>query len=89
VRFAIAFVALARGEADAALRAADTALALRARYPEARLVRADALARLGRDGEMRRELDRFLDEAPATMTAERARAERMLRAPRDAMMVIQ
>ena len=39
------------------LRAADAALALRPRYPEARLVRADALSQLGRDDEMRRELE--------------------------------
>jgi len=80
VHFAVAFVALARGQADAALRAADTALGLRFRYPEARLVRADALDRLGRDGEMRRELKRFLAEAPPTMAAERTRVEGVLRA---------
>jgi regulator of sirC expression with transglutaminase-like and TPR domain len=80
VHFAIAFVALARDQPEAAVRAADAALALRPRYPEARLVRADALSRLGRDAEMRRELDRFLDEAPPSMAAERARAERTLRA---------
>jgi len=80
VQFAAAFVALARDQPDAALRAADAALALRARYPEARLVRAEALSRLGRAAEMRRELDRFLAEAPPEMAAERARAERALRA---------
>jgi tetratricopeptide (TPR) repeat protein len=78
VCFAIAFVALARDQPDGALRAADEALALRGRYPEARLARAEALSRLGRDAEMRRELGRFLDEAPAAMAAERARATRML-----------
>jgi len=52
---------------------------LRRRYPEARLVRAEVLSRLGRDVEMRRELDRFLAEAPPALAAERARAERMLR----------
>jgi regulator of sirC expression with transglutaminase-like and TPR domain len=80
VHFATAYVALARGEWQAAVRAADAALALRPRYPEARLVRADALARLGREDEVRRELDRFLAEAPATMAAERARAQRRLSA---------
>ena len=80
VHFAAAFVALARGDREAALRAADAALALRAHYPEARLVRADALSRLGRDGEMRRELERFLAQAPPAMAAERGRAERTLRA---------
>ena len=58
--------------------AADAALALRTPYPEARLVRADALARLGREDEVRRELDRFLAEAPPALAAERARAERRL-----------
>jgi regulator of sirC expression with transglutaminase-like and TPR domain len=80
VHFAIAFVALARGERAGALRAADAALALRPRYPEARLVRADALSQLGREDQMRRELARFLAEAPPAMAAERARAERRLRA---------
>jgi tetratricopeptide (TPR) repeat protein len=80
VHFAMAFVALARGDREAAVRAADAALALRAQYPEARLVRADALSRLGRDAEMRRELERFLAQAPPAMAAERGRAERMLRA---------
>ena len=78
VHFAAAYVALARGQNDAALYAADAALALRRRYPEARLVRAEVLSRLGRDVEMRRELDRFLAEAPPALAAERARAERML-----------
>jgi len=80
VHFVAAFVALARGEWRAAVRAADAALALRPRYPEARLVRADALGRLGREDEVRRELDRFLAEAPPGMAAERARAERRLSA---------
>ena len=65
----------ARGDRETALRAADAALALRARYPEARLVRADALSRLGRDAEMRRELERFLAEAPPAM-ARRTRPRR-------------
>src|SRR5262249_11266604 len=81
VRFAIAYVALAQDQPESALHAADAARALRPRYPEARLVRAEALSRLGRDAEMRRELGRFLDEAPPAMAAERARAERTLRAP--------
>jgi len=80
VHFAAAFVALARNEREAALRDADAALTLRALYPEARLVRAEALRRLGRDVEMRHELSLFLAEAPPRMAAERARAERTLRA---------
>jgi len=79
VRFALAFVALRRGQGQLALRAADDALALRHRFPEARLVRAEALLRIGRPGEARQELVRFLRETPAEMLAsERARVERLL-----------
>ena len=78
VRFAIAFVALRRAQVPAALRAADAALALRAAYPEARLVRAEALLRLRRPGEARRELERFLADAPDTMRADRARVRALL-----------
>jgi len=78
VRFALAFVALERGDPAAAVRAADDALVLREHYPEARLVRAEALVRLARAEEARRELRRFLDEAPPTMVAERSRALQFL-----------
>jgi hypothetical protein len=47
-------------------------------YPEARLLRAEALLRLARAAEARRELARFLDEAPPTMVAERAQAAQAL-----------
>ena len=56
----------------------DDALALRAHYPEARLIRAEALLRLSRGEEARRELGKFLGEAPPTMVAERAQAARTL-----------
>ena len=79
VRFALAFVALARDEPETAARAADEALALRRPYPEARLVRAEALLRGGHDAEARPELERFLGEAPARMASERARAQEILR----------
>ena len=72
VRFVMAFVALNRGQTEAAVQDADDALALRAHYPEARLLRAEALLRLASADEARRELARFLDEAPPTMVAERA-----------------
>jgi predicted Zn-dependent protease len=79
----MAFVALGRGQAEAAIHDADDALALRAHYPEARLIRAEALLRLTRPEEARRELARFLDEAPPTMVAERAQAAQTLaRVPR-------
>jgi predicted Zn-dependent protease len=74
----MAFVALSRGQAEAAVQDADDALSLRGRYPEARLVRAEALLRLARGEEARRELARFLDEAPPTMMAERAQAAQTL-----------
>jgi tetratricopeptide (TPR) repeat protein len=82
VRFLVAYAALARGRFAAAETAAADALALRARYPEARLVRGEALARQGRADEARRELERFLAEAPPELAVERARVEAFLRAPR-------
>ena len=78
----MAYAALARGRFAAAAAAAGEALELRARYPEARLVRAEALARQGRDAEARGALERFLADAPPELAAERARAEAFLRRPR-------
>lgn len=74
----MAFVALNRGQPEAAMHDSDDALALRPHYPEARLLRAEALLRLARTAEARRELARFLDEAPPTMVAERAQAAQAL-----------
>jgi predicted Zn-dependent protease len=74
----MAFVALGNGQAEAAIEDADAALALRPHYPEARLVRAEALLRLSRPSDARLELRRFLDEAPPTMMAERAHAQQTL-----------
>jgi tetratricopeptide (TPR) repeat protein len=79
VRFLVAYAALARDRLREALDAAGEALALRSPYPEARLLRAEALARDGRALDARRELEAFLREAPAEMAGERARAERFLR----------
>jgi Flp pilus assembly protein TadD len=79
VRFALAFVALARGEPTRAEASAKVALELRKPYPEARLVHAEALARLGRDADARRTLEQFLDEAPEHMAAERERVRALLR----------
>ena len=45
-------------------------------------MRAEALARRGRDGEARRDLEGFLSEAPPELSAERARAEAFLRKAR-------
>src|SRR4029078_1086010 len=69
VPFAAAFVALARGRADEAVRLARAALALRVRYPEARLVLAEGLARLARDQEARREFERVPAHDPAGAAA--------------------
>ena len=75
VRFVMAFVALNRGQAEAAVRDADDALALRAHYPEARLIRAEALLRLARADEARREL-RAIPRRGAADDGGRARAGR-------------
>jgi tetratricopeptide (TPR) repeat protein len=78
VPFVRAFVALRRERIEEAVAAARRALALRARYPEARLVLAEALLRSGRTGEGKRELGRFIAEAPAHLEAERQIAARYL-----------
>jgi tetratricopeptide (TPR) repeat protein len=82
VRFLVAYAALLRERYAVAVAAADDALTLRPRYPEARLVRGEALARLGRASDARRELERFLSEAPPELAAERARVEAFLRESR-------
>ena len=78
VRFVMAYVALSRGQPEAALRDADDALALRAHYPEARLVRAEALAATGarRGGPSR--AGTVPRRGAPTMVAERAQAARPL-----------
>jgi Flp pilus assembly protein TadD len=83
VRFALGFVALRRDDFRLALQEADAALALRPRYPEAKLVRAEALARLGRGFEARQELAALkvdaVPELAAELAAEKDRVERTLR----------
>lgn len=74
VQFALAYVELGRGQFAAATGAARRALELRPHYPEARLLLAEALFRDGVHGEARSELRRFVDEAPPSMAAEKARA---------------
>ena len=78
VRFALGFVALRRDDFALALQEADAALALRARYPEAKLVRAEALARLGRGFEARQELAALDVGAMPELAEERTRIERTL-----------
>lgn len=81
VRFLVAYAALSRDRFDAAATAAGEALSLRAPYPEARLVLAEALARDGHASEARKAVEAFLREAPAEMAEERSRAEIFLKGP--------
>src|SRR4029453_6594176 len=75
VRFALGFVALRRDDFPLALHEADAALALRPRYPEAKLVRAEALARLGRGFEARQALAAVAVDGVPELAAERERIE--------------
>ena len=61
------------------MAAARRALELRPAYPEARLVLSESLLRRGDEGEGRRELRRFVDEAPPELAAEQSHAEALLR----------
>lgn len=81
IPFVTAFVALARDEPVQAIAAARRALALRGRYPEARLLLAEALLRSGDLAAGRRELARFVAEAPKHLEAERQVAARYLHGP--------
>jgi len=74
VPFARAFVELGREQPMAAVAAAQLALELRGRYPQARLLLAEAQYRAGDAAGGRATLERFLDEAPPEMAAEKARA---------------
>ncbi len=70
----LASVAVARGDAEAALTAYDALLARRPRYGSAELGRAWALARLGRKDAARRALDHAeeLGAPPASIAKQRA-----------------
>lgn len=78
VPFVRAYAELRRDRPADAVAAARRALALRKSYPQARLVLAEALLRLGQTGEGRRELQIFVQEAPAHMEDERRLAEGFL-----------
>lgn len=80
VAFLRAFVAVNREQLELAVAAARRAIQLRhpAKYPEARMVLAEALYRAGRMDEGRRELKYFLEEAPSGMQLERRKAEEFL-----------
>jgi predicted Zn-dependent protease len=82
VFFVRAFIELRLDRPGSAVEAARRALALRPRYPEARMVLAEALLRRGDVEAGRREVEAFLGEAPAQMSKERALAEAFLRGPR-------
>jgi len=78
VAFAQAFVELGRERPAAAVTAARHALELRLPYPQARLLLAEAQYRAGDAAAGRATLQRFVDEAPPEMAAEKARAERAI-----------
>ncbi len=79
VSFARGYVELRLGHHDVAIAAARRALTLRSRYPEARMVLAEALLRQGSEEEGRKELVAFVAEAPEGMGEEKGAAERYLR----------
>jgi tetratricopeptide (TPR) repeat protein len=69
-----AVLAQKRGECPIAIEAAQRALRLKRPFPEVRVPLAECLYMLGRTGEGRDELKRFLDEAPPSMELERRKA---------------
>jgi tetratricopeptide (TPR) repeat protein len=79
VPFVRGFVEMRRGQGAAAATAARRAIALRPKYPEARLLLAEALLHEGRQAEGQRELAIFLEQAPPHLGEERRRAEAFLR----------
>jgi len=85
VAFAQAFVELGRDQPAAAMTAARRALELRLPYPQARLLLAEAQYRAGDAVAGRATLQRFIDEAPPEMAAEKAQAERAQRSMGGAM----
>ena len=78
VAFAQAFVELGRERPLAAVAAARRALELRMAYPQAELLLAEAHYRAGDGAAGRAALQRFVDEAPPDMAAERARAQAVI-----------
>lgn len=78
ISFARAVWALGRGRYQEAITAGRRALDLRPKYPQARLVLAEALFRAGQGEAGARELRLFVDESPPEMKEERRAAERFL-----------
>lgn len=78
VPFTQAFVELGRERPAAAVTAARHALELRVPYPQARLLLAEAQYRAGDAAAGRATLQRFVDEAPPEMAAEKARAQAVM-----------
>jgi len=78
VAFAQAFVELGRERPAAAVVAAQRALELRLSYPQAELLLAEAHYRAGDVAAGRAALQRFIDEAPPDMAAEKARAQEVI-----------
>lgn len=74
VAFLRAYVSLNRGQLGQAIESARRAIRLRRRYPEARMVLAEALLQAGQNEEGREELRRFADEAPPQLEMEKRRA---------------
>jgi tetratricopeptide (TPR) repeat protein len=79
VPFVRAFIEVRRGHGPAAAAAARRAIALRAKYPEARLLLAEVLLHEGRRAEGEHELAVFLEQAPPHLGDERRRVEALLR----------
>jgi Tfp pilus assembly protein PilF len=78
VAFIRGFLALRMGDPRAAVEYLDRALRLRPKYPQARMIRAEALFQMGQQDEGRRELERFIDQAPPSMREEVQRAQAFL-----------
>jgi tetratricopeptide (TPR) repeat protein len=82
VSYLRSYIAIKKGDANTGLEYAVRALRLRKRYPEARMLMTEALFMLGRVEDGRRELRRFIDEAPPRLRPEVEKAKQFLeRAP--------
>lgn len=78
VAFVRAFLALKQRELPLAIDSARRAIKLRRKYPQARMILAEALFTAGMDADGRRELKNFIDEAPPSMALERRKATEFL-----------
>ena len=78
VSYLRAYLALNRQDLQTAINYSVRALKLKPRYPEARMVLAEALIRTGQDAEGRHQLKIFLEEAPPALDLERRLANQFL-----------